>query len=171
MMCVRPDLYISHVHFPSRVSGRGYKIGPMCVCVCRSVCLSVSQRSPGWTVWATDLKFGVRIDLDNISDEFEGQSHRSKVKVAILKKTWFSDFSYGVTYVDCTEPFRHDTWRHVTSCHDIMTSRDVLTSFGDFSARILTRRARCGRGRQRSGVFILRMFSYIFTFTSPNQME
>ena len=31
-------------HFiPSRVSGRGYKIGPVCV----SVCLSVCQHSPG----------------------------------------------------------------------------------------------------------------------------
>ncbi len=28
--------------FPSRVSGRGYKIGPVCASVCVSVCLSVS---------------------------------------------------------------------------------------------------------------------------------
>ncbi len=28
--------------FPSRVSGRGYKIGPVCVCVSVSVCLLVS---------------------------------------------------------------------------------------------------------------------------------
>ncbi len=27
---------------PSRVSGRGYKIGPVCVSVCLSVCLSVT---------------------------------------------------------------------------------------------------------------------------------
>ncbi len=27
---------------PSRVSGRGYKIGPVCLCVCACVCLSVS---------------------------------------------------------------------------------------------------------------------------------
>ena len=40
-------------------------------------------------------------------------------------------------------------WRYgVTSRHD------VLTSFDNFWARILTRRARRGRARQRSGVFI-----------------
>ncbi len=31
---------LKHNIFPSRVSGRGYKIGPVCVCVC--VCPSVS---------------------------------------------------------------------------------------------------------------------------------
>ncbi len=33
--------------FPSRVRGRGYKIGPVCVSVCVSVCLSVIQLSNG----------------------------------------------------------------------------------------------------------------------------
>ena len=61
-------------------------------CVCLSVCLSVSQRSQGWTDWATDPKFGVGIDLDNISEEFEGQGHRSKVKVANLKNVIFGLF-------------------------------------------------------------------------------
>ena len=41
---------------PFHVSGRGYKIGP--------VCLSVIQRSHGWTVWPTDPKFGGLVDLD-----------------------------------------------------------------------------------------------------------
>ncbi len=38
-----------------------------------------------------DPKFGERIDLDNrpISDEFEGQGHRSKIKVARLKNVIF----------------------------------------------------------------------------------
>ncbi len=53
--------------------------------MCVSVRLSVIQRFYGLTVQDTDLRFGVRIDLDNISDEFEGQGHRSKVKVAMLK--------------------------------------------------------------------------------------
>ncbi len=53
---------------------------------------------------------------------------------------------------------RHDNWRHVTHgtaswCH--VTSRhSVLTSFDDCSARIVTKRARRWRARQRSGVFI-----------------
>ena len=44
------------------------------------------------------------------------------------------------------------SWRHATSRHDIMTF------FGNFWARILTRRACRGRAHQRSGVFILWWF-------------
>ena len=110
---------------PSRVSGRGYKIGPVCVCVCVSVCLSVCQHSHGWTVWATDLKFGRNIAFDNISDKFEGQGQRSRTP--LWKKRDFPTFSYVVTYVDCKEPlifvmtsdvmWRHGktSWRHVMS--------------------------------------------------------
>ncbi len=89
-----------------------------------SVCVSVYQRSHGWTVWATDLKFGRNIAFDNISGRFEGQGHRSKVKVA--KKRDFLTFSYGMTNIDCTEPFCHDAWHHG------MTSRDVVTSYDNF---------------------------------------
>ncbi len=56
-----------------------------------SVCLCVFQRSHGWTV--TDLKFGRNIAFDNISNKLEGQGHRSKVKVAILKNVIFRVFS------------------------------------------------------------------------------
>ena len=44
----------------------------------------------------TDLKFGIMNDLDNISDEFDRQGHRSKVKVARLKNVIFG-FSVGLT--------------------------------------------------------------------------
>ncbi len=90
----------------------GIKLVPS---VCPCVCLSVCQLSHGWAVSATDLRFGRNIAFDDISDKFKGQGHRSKVKVAILKKRDFPTFSYGVTYVNCTEPFCHDSWRHVTS--------------------------------------------------------
>ncbi len=106
--------------FPSRVSGRGYKIGPVYVCVCVSVC----QRSHGWTIWATDLKFGVNIAFDNILDEIRGQGQRSKVKVAILKKRDFRTFC-SETCLDCRELLCHDIWRHVTSRRDVMC-RDVV---------------------------------------------
>ncbi len=87
--------------FPSRVSGRGYKIGPVCACVC--VCVFVCQRSHGWTIWPTDLKFSMDITFDNISDEFEGQRSRSP-----FWKTWFSNFSM--------------VWRHsMTSWHHLRT--------------------------------------------------
>ena len=70
-----------------------------------SLCVSVCQLFGA----LTDLKFGRDIAFDNIPDKFEGQGHRSKVRVAILKKSDFPTFSYGLTYVDCTEPFCHDT--------------------------------------------------------------
>ena len=109
------------------------KIGRSHQCVCVCECVSVCEHSHGWTVWHTDPKFGGGVDLDNISYQFEGQGH--------------------VT-----------SWRHVTSWYDVMTSRhDVLTSFDDFWARILTKRARRGRARQRSGVFILSMLSSCFS--------
>ena len=40
------------------------------------------------------MKFGTGIDLDNISDEFEGQGHRSKVKVIQLKNVILRVFAW-----------------------------------------------------------------------------
>ena len=57
-----------------------------------------------------------------------------------------------VTCVDSTDPFCLDKWHNLTS------RRDVFTSFDNFWARLLTRRARRGRARQRSGIFILLIF-------------
>ncbi len=55
------------------VSGRGYTISPI---------IGVSVRAlTAETIWCTDLKYSKEIDLDNISDNFEGQGHRSKVNV------------------------------------------------------------------------------------------
>ena len=49
------------------------------MCVCVSVCQCVGTVSAEW-------KFGTGIDLDGISREFDGQVHRSKVKIIQLKK-------------------------------------------------------------------------------------
>ena len=81
------------------------------------MCLSVIQRSH-------DLKFGFSIDLDNISDFFEGQVHRSKVKVAMLKNMIFFLF-VDVTCVDRADPIDHAIWRHMTSRCDVTMSHDV----------------------------------------------
>ncbi len=70
---------------PSHVSGQGYKIGPVCVCVS----VSVSQRSPIWTIWLTDSKFDGGVDLDNISYKLKGQGYRSKDRAARLKNVVF----------------------------------------------------------------------------------
>ena len=95
-------------------------------CVCLSVRQSVIQPSHGWTVWHTDVKIGRDIDLDKILDNFEGQGHRSKVKVAILKNVIFRHFD-GATCIDCTDPFYDDVWSHMTLRRDITAWRlDVL---------------------------------------------
>ena len=59
------------------------------------------------------FEFAADIAFNNISDKFEGQGHRSKVRVAILKNVIFRCF-YGVTCVDWTEPFCYDIICHVT---------------------------------------------------------
>ncbi len=41
--------------FPSRVSGRGYKIGPVCLCVCAPVCLCVCLSFSALTVEPVDV--------------------------------------------------------------------------------------------------------------------
>ncbi len=61
--------------------------------VCLSVCVSVCLRSTGWTVGPTGLKFGARIKNHHISDGFEGQGHRSKVKVTKVKNVKTPVFS------------------------------------------------------------------------------
>ncbi len=47
-----------------------------------------------------DSKFGGGIVLDNISDEFEGQGDRSKVKVALLKNNILKRNDGGIC-LDC----------------------------------------------------------------------
>ena len=127
--------------FPPASAVEGIKSVPS-VCVC--VCLSVCERSHGWTIWHADPKFGGGVDLDNISDEFKDQGHRSKVKVARLKNVISEVSDWWITQ------------SQFVMTPDVMTSRhDVLTPFDDFWARILTKRAHRGRARQRSGVFIL----------------
>ncbi len=51
--------------------------------------MSVSRHSPSQTVCRMDLKFSIGIDFDDISDEIDGQGHRSKVKVVRLKNVIF----------------------------------------------------------------------------------
>ncbi len=118
--------------FPPASAVEGIKSVPS---VCPSVRLPVIQHSHGWTVWHTDLKFGGAVDLDNISDEFEGQGQRSR---SPGWKTWFPKFqmaelhraslSWHLTSCDVT------AWRHVTSRYDITMSRDVIVGRHDVTA-------------------------------------
>ncbi len=79
----REGKLVCHKLFPLASAVEGIKLVP-------SVCLSVSVSA--FTDKPFDIrtkKFGRGMDLDYISDEFEGQGHRSKVKVVILKNTIF----------------------------------------------------------------------------------
>ncbi len=60
------------------------------------VCLSVCEHSDGWTVWHIIKKFSTGIDFDYILYEFDGQGHRSKVKVTRSKKRDFQHFQVRV---------------------------------------------------------------------------
>ncbi len=57
-----------------------------------SVCVSVCWRSHSQTVRHMVTKFDTGVDIDNISDEFAGQGHRSMAKVTMSKKHHFQDF-------------------------------------------------------------------------------
>ncbi len=114
--------------------------------ICLSVCPSVCEHSHGWTVWHTDTKFGGGVYLDNISNKFDNQGHRSKFKVTRLKNVISG---------------AHKRWKWVYSsvCYDKLWNVTLLWRHMTMSVRrsfrqkypVLTRRA---RRRQRSSVFI-----------------
>ncbi len=58
-----------------------------------SVCLSVCALQAEPLDLPTDLNFGIRIKGHHISDEYEGQGHRSKVRVTKVKNVKISVFS------------------------------------------------------------------------------
>ena len=56
----------------SRISGRGNRIGPVCLSVCVSVCQLVSALTAKQIDMYTDLKIGTGFGIDDLSDEFDG---------------------------------------------------------------------------------------------------
>ena len=110
------------ISFPSRVSCRGYKIGPVCV----SVCLLVSALTvEPFELQTWNLAETLSLIISRTSSKVKVIGQRSRSPFW-KKKHDFPIFSYGVNYVDCTEPFCHDTWCYVMSRHNVMTSRDVM---------------------------------------------
>ena len=96
-----------HTIFPSCVSRRGYGMGPVCVLVC----VSVFERSYGWTVWSKGPKFGGGIKLD-LRVKVKGQCHQ-------IEKCDFWSFWWGKSLYILS--WRYLTSQcHVTSCHDIL---------------------------------------------------
>ena len=106
------------------------------------ICVSICYHSHDWTVWDTNLKFGV--------DKFEGQSHRSKIKVTILKNVIFELFD-GVAWVDCTNTFCDD----MMSCDvTIWSLLGVIWVVEGLSSKNTDKEGMMREGLQRSGVFI-----------------
>ncbi len=98
----------------------------MGVGVCECECVSVCGHSYGWTVWHIMMKFSTGIDLDDILDEFDGQGHRSQVKVTRSKTwvSWFSRLSARIQNIGlwCDVILLCDViWRHGMTSHDITT--------------------------------------------------
>ncbi len=111
--------------FPPASAVEGIKSVPsVCVCVC--------QLSRDWTVWHTDPKFGMGVDTDNISDEFKGQGHSSKVKVARLKNVILEFLMGRHVQIHFVMTYNDMKCHGVTSrCH--MTSRrDIMAPFDSF---------------------------------------
>ena len=92
---------------PSRVSGQGYEIGP--------VCLSVCQCAHSWIVWHTDANFGKGMHFDHISDDFEGHRSRSpswKTLFLEFQMGWHLQIHFTMTY-------------HVMLCHGVTSWRHI----------------------------------------------
>ena len=106
---------ITNSFFTSRISGRGYRNGPVCVSVC--------GHTHGWPVWHFSTKFSTGIDLDDILEEFDGQGHRSKVKVTRSKHD-FHDFLVWVPRYKTVAS--GVTWCYVTFCDDTTWRHDVM---------------------------------------------
>ena len=89
--------------------------------------------------------FSTGIDLDNILDKFDGQGHRSKVKVTKAKKTLFPRFSNLSEQI--LIPARY---------FDVMTSHDVMSQ-NDVRSKIiqLVRRAGTREVQQHFSVFCI----------------
>ncbi len=104
---------------PSRVSGRGYKIGPVCPSVC--VCLLVSSLTAepfGLGPQNLVLRMSLVISQPSSKVKVIGQRSRSP--------HWKTRFLDDVMCVDCADPCWHDIWHHVMSQRDVMTSHDVM---------------------------------------------
>ncbi len=119
------------------------------------VCLSVCECSHGWTVWCRDPKFGGGIGFDNMLNEVIGQRSRSP---GWKKCFWWVKSLYI------------PSWRHMTSCHDVITSGDVtpwrhnitwchaITLWHHtmtFYGKNIDKESTMRKGHKRSGVFIL----------------
>ncbi len=78
--CLFCQVFTSHFIGRSNIS-----VASVCLCVCLSVYALQSE--------PVDLQFGAHIKDHHISDKFEGQGHRSKVKVTKVKNVKIPVFS------------------------------------------------------------------------------
>ncbi len=69
-----------------------------------------------------DLQFGMNITIDDILDEFEGQGHRSKVKVVRLKNAIF-----GLLGVPCGHSPSYIMEAQIVTLCDVMRCYSVTS--------------------------------------------
>ncbi len=125
-----PGYHKSSQHiFTSRVSGRGYRNGPVCVSVCVCVCQCVNTLMPeALNLWSRNLVQGLTLMISRRSSMVTviGQRSRSQGQKMWLQQ--FSDFSAWIhnaslMWWHVMVPRRHVTSHDVTWRH--MTSRNV----------------------------------------------
>ena len=108
------------------ISGRRYKIGPVCLSVCLPVFASVrSLTAEPCDKWTPN--FYIEVDLDKIMNEFDGQGQRSK---SPGKKRDFWSFKWA-------DLRRFTLSCHMMSCDSMMWCCDaiwchIVTSFAIF---------------------------------------
>ena len=118
-----------------------------------SVCLSVSGlTAEPFDIQTQNLVEALTLIISRISSKVKVIGQRSRSPH--WKNVNFGLFDV-VTCVDCADPFCYEILGYVMSRRD-------LTSFNDIKARILIRRARRGRAHQRSGIFILCIYTAFF---------
>ena len=90
----------------------------------------VCVHSHNWTVSRMDNKFDMQVCQDHILVKFDGQGHRSKVKVMRSKNVISMLLGWDLELCTATVAYGVKSWRHLTSQHDViwrhsMTSYDV----------------------------------------------
>ena len=112
--------------FTSRVSGQGYRNGPVCVCVCPCVNTLVAE---ALHLWSRNLVQGLTLMISRTSSMVKVIGQRSRSQGQKMWLQWFSDFSAwihnaGLMWCHGMMPRHHVTshdvmWRHMRSCHDV----------------------------------------------------
>ncbi len=133
-----------------------FSVVSTCASVCVSVCALQAQAEP--LDLRIDLKFGICIKDYHISNEFEGQDHRSKVQVTKVKnvKKFFSLVSENVVRGHRGEG--HQGQGHQGQSHRSMSegSRSKL------QAKVKVARVKVKKAKFHGGLLCVTVCLYVF---------